>query len=184
VYVLAPHDCADLPAADVRAHIEQSGATFSTSVTEACTHLITTQVDVDKQSTKCECTTGLVPSKLLNNRPDKKASGLPGCHVVSLEWLLESTQARKPLPESKYAFNKESKVQVDTAAQKNGNGKNTEKKPKDVKPTKKRGASEEEGSESKKKVKDSQKATTKSLNIPIDEGFDQRDSYYQCKLAR
>lgn len=39
--------------ADVRALVEENGATFSTSVTEECTHLVTTQVDVDKQSTKC-----------------------------------------------------------------------------------------------------------------------------------
>lgn len=53
--VLRPHmNRADFPQADVKALIEQTGATFSNSVTEACTHLVTTQTDVDKKSAKCE----------------------------------------------------------------------------------------------------------------------------------
>lgn len=51
-------------------------------------------------------------------------------------------------------------------------------------PTKKRAASEEEAPDSKKRVKDSQKAPTKSLCIPIDEGFDQWGSDYKSKLAK
>ena len=165
----------------MKALIEQSGATFSTSVTEACTHLVTTQTDVDKKSTKCEYPSRFVHPYLLINRSDKKASGLPDCQIVSLDWLLESGNAKRLLPESMYAFDKESTGQV-SQNQNNGNG-DTEKKAKDVKPAKKRNASEEEAPDSKKKIKDSQKATTKSLHIPLDEGFDLRDGYYKSKFA-
>lgn len=43
--------------ADLKALIEKNGATFTTTVTEDCTHLVTTEKDVEKQTTKCECTT-------------------------------------------------------------------------------------------------------------------------------
>lgn len=48
------------------------GATTSTTVTQDTTHLITTQADFDKPSTK------------VNNAKDS------GAHVVSLEWLDQS----------------------------------------------------------------------------------------------
>jgi poly [ADP-ribose] polymerase len=84
---------------------------------------------------------------------------------VSLDWLLESVQNKKPLLESKFKFDKELTQQTDTAQQNGNDG--TDEKPK----AKKRSASDEKASGSKKKVKDSQKTTTSSLNIPIDEGF-------------
>ncbi|KAJ5338000.1 hypothetical protein N7452_004728 [Penicillium brevicompactum] len=146
----------NLRQADVRGLVEQNGATFSTSVTEECTHLVTTQVDVDKQSTKY-----------------KKAHSLPNCQIVSLSWLLESVQAKKPLPESNFAFGNGSTSQADTKSQ-NGND-DTEVKPK----TKKRSASKDEAPESIKKSKNSQKATTKCLNIPIDEGFNMRSGTFR-----
>jgi poly [ADP-ribose] polymerase len=40
--------------ADLKSMIENNGATFSTSVTDDLTHLVTTDRDVDKESTKCE----------------------------------------------------------------------------------------------------------------------------------
>lgn len=43
--------------ADLKTLIEKNGATFSTAVTDDCTHLVTTDKDVEKQTTKCECTT-------------------------------------------------------------------------------------------------------------------------------
>lgn len=43
-------------------------------------------------------------SPLLTNQLDKQAIQLTNCHIVPLSWLLESDQAKKPLPESKYAF--------------------------------------------------------------------------------
>lgn len=42
---------------DLKTLIEGNGATFSTAVTDECTHLVTTEKDVEKQTTKCEYTT-------------------------------------------------------------------------------------------------------------------------------
>ncbi|KAK4869128.1 hypothetical protein LT330_006128 [Penicillium expansum] len=187
----------NLKQADLKALIEKNGATFSTSVTDDCTHLVTTEKDVEKQTTKY-----------------KQASQVANCHIVPLSWLLESDQAQKPLPESKYSFgqadqadqadddtqktayasasvptdnkrtlrkrgvaavsveNDADKTTVDT--KKNGaNGK--AKSSEDKKPaTKKRGADEDPVKNgSNKKKKDTQKTTTKAINIPIDEGFEQ-----------
>jgi hypothetical protein len=36
--------------------VESQGATFSTTVGSDCTHLVTTQKEVEKNSTKCELT--------------------------------------------------------------------------------------------------------------------------------
>lgn len=41
---------------------------------------------------------------VLINQLGKQASQLANCHIVPLVWLLESDQAKKPLPESKYSF--------------------------------------------------------------------------------
>jgi poly [ADP-ribose] polymerase len=43
-----------LLAADIKALVEQQGATFSSSVTDQCTHLITTPKDIEKKGIKCE----------------------------------------------------------------------------------------------------------------------------------
>lgn len=45
-------------AADVKTLVEGQGATISKSVTDQCTHLITTAKDAEKKSAKCECTWG------------------------------------------------------------------------------------------------------------------------------
>ncbi|CAI7658001.1 unnamed protein product [Penicillium crustosum] len=188
----------NLRQADLKALIEKNGATFSTSVTDDCTHLVTTEKDVEKQTTKY-----------------KQASQLTNCHIVPLSWLLESDQAKKPLPESKYAFgqaNQASQADDDTQnkivdgtaslpadnkritrkrgvdaasaandadkttndTQKNGtNGK--AKSSEDKKSaTKKRGADEDPVKKgSNKKTKDIQKTTIKALNVPIDDGFEE-----------
>lgn len=52
--------------ADLKALIENNEATFSTSVTDDCTHLVTTEKDVEKQTTKCECTTTDTTSEVGN----------------------------------------------------------------------------------------------------------------------
>lgn len=84
---------------------------------------------------------------------------------------------------SKFALENGSTSQSDTKAQ-NGND-DTDDKTTDVKPkTKKRSASKEEAPEPKKKVKDSQKATTKSLNVPIDEGFNMRSGTFKRKSIK
>lgn len=47
---------------------------------------------------------------LLINQLDKQASQLANCQIVPLSWLLESDQAKKPLPESKYSFGQPDQV--------------------------------------------------------------------------
>ncbi|KAJ6127993.1 hypothetical protein N7471_009210 [Penicillium samsonianum] len=187
----------NLKQADLKTLIEKNGATFSTAVTDDCTHLVTTDKDVEKQTTKY-----------------KQASQLANCHIVPLSWLLESDEAKKPLPESKYSFGQADQAsQVDDKTQKNTadgsasvptdnkrttrkrgadaasaekdadkttndahkNGANVKAEPsEDKKPaTKKRSADEDPVKNgSNKKTKDIQKTVTKALNIPIDEGFE------------
>lgn len=41
--------------ADVKDLVEGQGATFVATVNDECTHLITTEKDVEKKSAKCEC---------------------------------------------------------------------------------------------------------------------------------
>jgi hypothetical protein len=43
-----------LLAADIKVLIEEQGALFSSSVTDRCTHLITTPKDIEKKGVKCE----------------------------------------------------------------------------------------------------------------------------------
>lgn len=101
-----------------------------------------------------------------------------------MDWLIQSVKSKKILPESKYTFDDKSAQQTDTKTQKKGNGDTLDKST-DVKPKlKKRGASDDEESDSKKRVKDSQKASTKSLNIPIDEGFNKRDGFFKRKSTQ
>lgn len=39
--------------ADLKALVEKQGATFNATVSSDCTHLVTTQKDVEKKSEKC-----------------------------------------------------------------------------------------------------------------------------------
>ncbi|KAL4921926.1 poly polymerase catalytic domain-containing protein [Aspergillus aurantiobrunneus] len=73
--------------ADLKAVVESHDATFTSSVGADCTHLITTQKEVDKNGTKYQ-----------------QACGLKKCEVVSLDWLLDSDKAKKPVSEKSYHF--------------------------------------------------------------------------------
>lgn len=95
---------------------------------------------------------------------------MPSCQIVSLDWLLGGAKSKRPLSASKYSFDKESTPKSEKTAEE--------------KPTKKRTASEDETQDPKKKVKSSQEAKTKTLNIPVDEGFDQRDGSYKSKFTK
>jgi hypothetical protein len=44
--------------ADLKALVEGQGATFSSSVSQDCTHLVATEKDVEKESTKCMLSCG------------------------------------------------------------------------------------------------------------------------------
>jgi poly [ADP-ribose] polymerase len=91
-----------IPAADLKKFVEGQKATFSPSVTESCTHLITTQKDVEKNTTKCE--SGLSQSRALSltRFTDRAACEIQSCQIVSHEWLLDSLDAKKPLAEEDY----------------------------------------------------------------------------------
>ncbi|KAL4781844.1 poly polymerase catalytic domain-containing protein [Aspergillus varians] len=89
------------PTADLKGIIESHGATFTPSVGADCTHLIATQKEVDKNGTKYQ-----------------QACGLQKCAVVSIDWLLDSDKAKKPVSEKPYHFgapNGSQTVQTDTA---------------------------------------------------------------------
>ncbi|KAJ5520924.1 hypothetical protein N7463_001377 [Penicillium fimorum] len=181
----------NLKQADLKSLIEKNGATFSAVVTDDCTHLVTTEKDVERQTTKY-----------------KQASQLANCYIVPLSWLFDSDKAKKPLAESKYSFGQADQVsQGDENAQDNigslptnnkritrkrgadavstrndadettnvTNGANGKDKPsQDKKPTnQKRGAGEDKVKNgSNKKTKDIQKTASKAINVPIDEGFE------------
>uniref|UniRef100_Q6V7K2 Poly [ADP-ribose] polymerase n=1 Tax=Emericella nidulans TaxID=162425 RepID=Q6V7K2_EMEND len=62
-------------AGDLKAIVERHGATFTSSVGTDCTHLIATQKEADKKGAK-----------------------------LSLDWLLDSDKAKKPVSEAPYRF--------------------------------------------------------------------------------
>ncbi|OOQ89951.1 putative poly(ADP)-ribose polymerase PARP [Penicillium brasilianum] len=186
--------------ADVKALVEQHGATFSSSVTDQCTHLITTLKDIEKQGIKYQA-----------------ASKLATCQIVSIDWLVESAAKKKPISEKPYlldagstpdaadvadaadenddtkqngkratrkAARKVADKDVDDAGSQdpNGDGKTAAKKgtksASSAKTDKKRAIKDEEDdaeAEDKAKVnkkqKNSQKASSKSLIVPVDETF-------------
>ncbi|KAJ5999867.1 hypothetical protein N7481_000276 [Penicillium waksmanii] len=161
--------------ADLKALITDQGASFSTSVSAECTHLVTNEKDVEKNSNKYQA-----------------ACNSDKCHIVSLDWLLESVNSKKPLTEKKYALGQKasSKPALDDT-KKNGKAKNgdsakaaagktkaVKKEPEEVngdaiKTTGKKRAIKQEDDEvddSSKKQKDSQKVGFKSLNVPVELG--------------
>lgn len=70
-----------LPQATIKGQISQLGGTFSGSVTAATTHLLATQADFDKPSTKTK---------------DAKDQGI---HVLSLQWLQDCLSSNSRVPE-------------------------------------------------------------------------------------
>ncbi|KAJ5140864.1 hypothetical protein N7448_004272 [Penicillium atrosanguineum] len=178
------------PAADLKNFVEDQKATFSTSVSESCTHLITTPKDVEKNTTKY-----------------RAACEIQSCQIVSLDWLLDSLEAKKPLAEEKYILGSGSGqngldqdvpedsedtktttqkgttkgTQRDTAAvtsklgvkSNSSTDAKTDAKENAQASGKKRGSALLDGMEedASKKSKDAQKAGFKNLNIPVDEGF-------------
>ncbi|KAJ0423742.1 poly polymerase catalytic domain-containing protein [Aspergillus carlsbadensis] len=138
--------------ADLRKIVESHGATFSSTVAADCTHLVTTQKEVEKNSTKFQ-----------------QACGIQKCEIVTLNWLLDSDQAKKPASEKSYHFgthNPENKSQTDAAP---------------AKAEKKRSAKDAldaDDDETNKKLKngveDAQRVTSEKvgkLKVDIDEGY-------------
>ncbi|KAL4889345.1 poly polymerase [Aspergillus ambiguus] len=133
--------------AELRSMIKSHGATFSQAVTNDCTHLITTQREIDNKNSKY-----------------KQAFKVYNCNIVSLDWLIESDQAKKLLPEKSYTLGPKPK----------DSKKSTKDDDDTDKPQQKKRTLEEaleiEGDTANKKPKDGQKSSSKSLNVPVDEG--------------
>ncbi|KAL2793619.1 poly polymerase catalytic domain-containing protein [Aspergillus keveii] len=141
-----------LKQADLRKIVESQGATFSATVGADCTHLVTTQKEVEKNSTKFQ-----------------QACGIQKCEIVTLNWLLDSDKANKPVSEKSYHFgthNPENKNKSDSAP---------------AKAEKKRSAKDAldaDDDETNKKLKngveDAQRVTSEKagkLKVDIDEGY-------------
>jgi len=111
------------------------------------------------------------------NGTDKAACGISTCEVVNLDWLLESVEAKKPLPVKSYLFTTDLSS---PAAQANGGAKADKKEDKEVKKGKGKKRTHEDAmgtngrangdEDESKKMKDSQKASSKKLVVPLDEG--------------
>ncbi|KAL2818856.1 poly polymerase catalytic domain-containing protein [Aspergillus granulosus] len=140
--------------ADLKKIVESQGATYVSTVGHDCTHLVTTQKEVDKNGTKFQ-----------------RACCVPKCEIVTLDWLLASDKAKKPVSEKSYHFgthNPENKSQSDGAP---------------AKADKKRSAKDaleddEEEEDSSKKLKngveDAQRVTKEKagkLKVDVDEGY-------------
>ncbi|KAI9753214.1 MAG: hypothetical protein M4579_005280 [Chaenotheca gracillima] len=139
--------------------ITKNGGTHLNFISGNCTHLVTTQGEIESHNLKAE-----------------EAKSGTTIHIVSLDWLLESIEQKKKLPELNYrlALNK---------AQTSGNGANgtngTNGAAPDVK-DKKRGRPDSDGVATPgednvkddeppaKKTKDTQE-TTKEINVRVDE---------------
>ncbi|KAL4878673.1 poly polymerase catalytic domain-containing protein [Aspergillus karnatakaensis] len=143
------------PAADLKAIVERHGATFVSSVTADCTHLVTTQKEVEKNGTKYQ------------------QASAKNCEIVSIDWLVDSDKAKKPVAEKSYHF---------TAAP---NGNQTDSA--SAKPEKKRSAkaaldAKDDDSNKKPKkedtpdnvVEDAQRVTSEKVNkmkVEVDEAY-------------
>ena len=111
----------------------------------------------------------------------KQASELQDVKIVTLDWLLDSIDAKKKADELSYFM-----VDADSAALKDedkGKKRSRNGKDKAVSPE----SEEEEQQPPAKKQKDGQTAKSRSLNIPVDEGCNlQRTRLKKCvhgKLA-
>ncbi|KLJ05624.1 hypothetical protein EMPG_09333 [Blastomyces silverae] len=65
--------------------IESGGGTYSAKIIDTCTHLVTTQKDVEDNKLKC-----------------KQAAALKSIKIVSWNWLLDSAADGKPASEASY----------------------------------------------------------------------------------
>ncbi|KAL4945458.1 hypothetical protein BDV06DRAFT_209441 [Aspergillus oleicola] len=137
--------------ADLKSIVESHGASFVSSVTSDCTHLIATQKEVEKNSTKYQ-----------------QACGLKNCEVVLLDWLLASDKAKKPVAEKSYQLGAQTNSQPDSAPVK------TEKK------RGAKAVDETDGDESNKKpkpkpvVEDAQTITADKaakIKVTVDESY-------------
>ncbi|KAJ5625486.1 hypothetical protein N7510_001795 [Penicillium lagena] len=139
---------------DVKRFVEAHGGKLRSTVTDDCTHLITSQKDVDKK-----------PTKYL--QAAKRAT----CQIVSLDWLLDSVEAKKALPEKPYLLASGDPSTKDG----NLNGSAAEKNEDKKRPA--NGAAEAEPTN--KKLKNAQIASSNSLKVPADKAFVHQSPNFQ-----
>ena len=91
---------------------------------------------------------------------------------MSIEWLLDSVEAKKKVKEAKYLMASMADSKVQSKGKKRGRADSAD----DQKPSK---ASDDDGKQQPpaKKQKDGQKAKSGSLQIPVDEGCSLAGSY-------
>ncbi|KAL1851169.1 hypothetical protein Plec18170_006493 [Paecilomyces lecythidis] len=163
------------PLADLKTIVEENGGTFSHTVIPECTHLIATQKEFDTKG-----------SKVI------KAMKVYTCDTVKLDWLIESVEAKKRLPEEDYVFEtkkkndktddkKDDKSSVDD--KKNSkNSKKSKKSDKEDKAPKKRTLeevlNEEHDGHPEKKQKDGQVAKSKDVKVDVDMGCHLRANHH------
>ncbi|KAL4810012.1 poly polymerase catalytic domain-containing protein [Aspergillus unguis] len=134
--------------ADLKATVEKHGATFISSVNADCTHLVATQKEVEKNGTKYS-----------------QACRLDNCQIVSIEWLLDSDKANKPVSEIAYRFGTTNGKQTDTAPAQTEK-KRTAKAVQD--------ADENESNKKPKNAEDAQIITSEKANrikVEVDESY-------------
>ena len=99
----------------------------------------------------------LIISNVLIYPTDVQATKVYNCKIVSVDWLIDSDEAKKPLDEKNYLFNSNSKSDDEDSGD--------EKKKRTLEE-----ALDLTDDRASKKPKDAQKANSKALNVPVDEG--------------
>ena len=109
---------------------------------------------------------------------DKHACFLNTCEIVNLDWLLDSVEAKKPLAGKSYLLTAEGNDDGDGDDDEGSNKTRTSNKRKkneqdgDDKASKKRtdtACIDDTKNGEGKEMKDAQKASSKKLNVPVDE---------------
>ncbi|EEH17643.2 hypothetical protein PABG_00206 [Paracoccidioides brasiliensis Pb03] len=176
--------------------IESGGGAYTAKVVDTCTHLVTTQKEVDDNKPKC-----------------KQAALIKDLKIVSLDWLLDSAADGNPATESPYLLtattasptaagngrplrSSRAKLQLDGSNVKPSVDADDDDKPaNDVKPsngkknpanskTKRTLAADDEDASSKsqdeppaKKQKYAQRASSPTLQVPVDENYPHRSTH-------
>ncbi|SLM34132.1 poly-ribose polymerase [Lasallia pustulata] len=129
-------------------YINSNGGKHSAKVTDSCTHLVTSQKDFDNPSPKV-----------------KQASDRPNTKIVSLEWLLDSVEAKKKVKETQYLVAATPKSKDITNGKKRARAESVG----NDKPSQALDGNNKQEPPAKKQ-KHGQKAKSESIRIPIDEG--------------
>ncbi|EED18221.1 poly(ADP)-ribose polymerase PARP, putative [Talaromyces stipitatus ATCC 10500] len=127
--------------------IEEGGGTFSPKVSNDCTHLVTSLKNA----------TG-------SNAKFKQASALNNCHIVTIDWLLESQGKKKKLDEKKYLISNidDQKDSTDDLAFPTPPAESDKKRPAQA-------VADGDEPPSKKK-RDDETKEEKKIHVPVDEG--------------